>query len=230
MKENCIISFANTKNNYVKSLERLNESLRSNFDGDFISWIGEGALGAPLHVDNPYAFKIYAFRKAKDLGYKNVLWLDSSVYAIKNVQPVFDEIKRDGFIFQEAGHFVGNWSSDSVLKYYGITRDEAMEMRMIGNAGFLGLNFEMGRPIAFLDKWSKAMENGLFKGAWNNNDKSLSEDERCFGMRHDMTNSSIIINQMGLYPLAKSAEEWLQYATPFQATMNDTIVFKAWGL
>lgn len=230
MNKNCIISFATKKGRYVKALARLSESLRNNSEGiDFISWIGEAALGAPLHSENPYAFKIAAFNVARAAGYKNVLWVDSSCFAIKNVQPCFDEIEINGFLFQDAGHLCGNWASDSVLNYYGITRDEAMGMKMIGNAGFLGLCFDMGLPNAFFQKWERAMLDKQFLGAWTNDDKSLSKDERCFGMRHDMVNSSIIINQMNLFRLAKSGDEWLAYAGLFDE-VNTSIIFKAQGM
>jgi hypothetical protein len=220
-----------TKNSrYVDGLARLSNSLRDNADGiDFLGFIHEKSVGAPQHTENMYAFKIYTFKAALQVGYKQILWVDSSCFAIKNVKPCFDEIERDGFLFQDAGHLVGNWSSDSVLKYYGITRDEAMKMNMIGNAGFLGLNFDMGLPNVFFQKWEKSMLGGQFLGAWTNADKSLSEDERCYGTRHDMSNSSIIINQMGLIHLAKSKDEWLAYAGLYDE-VNPSIIFKAQGV
>lgn len=227
--KNCIISFANSNGMYAQRLARLSESLRNNFDGDFLAFIGEGSLGAPLHSDVPYAFKVLAFQKAKEAGYENVLWLDASCFAIKNVSPIFTEIERDGFIFQDAGHFLGTWSSDKQLNYFDINRDQAMDMRMIGNAGFLGLNLTQSKPLFFLQQWKQAMLDGMFTGAWNNNDKTESGDERCMGSRHDMTCSSALIHKMDLFHLAKQGDQWLQYAGLFDETANDTIIFKAQG-
>lgn len=217
MEGNCIISFANSRGNYVKALERLNESLRNNLNGNFIGFIGEDSIGAPAHTDNPYAFKVYAFKKAIQAGYKKILWLDSSVFAIKKVQPIFDEIEKDGFIFQKAGHKAGTWTNDFTLNYFGVTRDETMKMEMIGNAGFLGLNFDMPAPNEFFKKWEAAMNAGCFKGSWDNH-------------RHDMSCSSIIVNQMGIISLAKHGDQWLQYAGVFDETLNNTIILKAQGL
>lgn len=227
--KNCIISFANHKGRYVQNMARLSESLRGNFDGDFLGFIGEASVGSPAHQDSPYAFKIHCIQKAKDAGYQKVLYLDSSCFAIKNVSPVFEEIEKDGFIFQEAGHMAGTWTNDYTLNYYGLTRDEAMEMRMIGNAGFLGLDFSKPEPHRFFDKWADSMNAGCFRGEWTNDNKTESQDERCKGARHDMSNSSIIINRMGLIDFAKKGDEWLQYAGIFDATGNDTIIFKAQG-
>lgn len=231
MNENCIISFANDnrQRNYIKSLARLSESLRYNFDGDFLSWIGENTLGAPPHHENPYAFKVYAFRKAKDMGYKRVLWLDSSAFAIKNVQPCFDEIEETGFLFQDAGFFASQYINDKALFYFGLTREEAREIRLIGNAGMLGLNFEMELPNSFLYQWEEAMLAGIFKGKWDNLNKTESESEECLGHRHDMI-SGIILHKLGVAHLMKPGTDWLQYGGVFAPVANDTIIFKAQGM
>lgn len=230
MNKNAIISFATKKGRYVKALARLSESLRNNSEGiDFISWIGEAALGAPLHSGNPYAFKIYAFNAARAAGYKNVLWVDSSCFAIKNVQPCFDEIETNGFLFQDAGFYASEYINDMALNYFGITREQAREIKLIGNAGMLGLNFDMGRPNVFFQKWEQSMRDGIWIGKWDNNDKTESDSEECKGHRHDMV-SGIILHQMGLSELMKPGDTWLQYAGIFDETLNDSIIWKAQGM
>ena len=231
MNKNAIISFANSKGNYINGLARLSESLRNNSEGiDFISFIGEASLGCELHINNPYSFKIAAFKKAKEAGYKNILWLDSSCFAIKSVQPIFDKLNESGFVMQDAGHYLGNWASDYSLEYFGISRDEAMSMKCIGNAGLLGLNFDMSHPNIFFNQWEKSCQDGMFKGTWDNKDKSNGDDERIFGHRHDLSCSSAIIHKMELFFLAYSGDKILQYAGVFQETANDTIIIKAEGL
>lgn len=227
----CIVSFANEQNNYVKGLARLSDSLRNNFDGDFLGFVGEATVEAPLHSENPYAFKIYCIEKAIKAGYQQILWLDSSCFAIKNVQPIFDFIKENGYIIQDSGHWLGTWANDKSLNYFDITRDEAMQIRMIGNAGFLGLDMRMDASHEFFNNWKQAMLNGMFKGEWNNNDKTESLDERCLGHRHDMVCSSAIFYKMGSIPEGMcGGEEWLQYAGIYDETLNNTIILKAQGI
>lgn len=230
MNKSCIVSFANSTRYYIKGLARLNESLRVNFDGDFLGFIGESSVGAPLHSENPYAFKIYCIQKAIDAGYENILWLDSSVFAIKNVKPIFDEIENNKFIFQDSGHWLGTWTNDATLNYFNITRNDAMEIRMVGNAGFLGINILNEKAKEFFGLWKKSMEEGYFKGAWTNENKQESENELCLGHRHDMSCSSSVIHNMGLTSMMKGGEEILQYAGLYDAVLNDTIIFKAQGL
>lgn len=231
MVDRCIISFANDnrQRNYIKGLARLSESLRHNFDGTFLSWIGELSLGAPLHSENMYAFKIYAFRAALAAGFKKILWVDSSCFAIKNIQPCFDEIERDGFLFQDAGWFASQYINDKALKYFGITREEAREIRLIGNAGMLGLNFDMGLPNVFFDRWERAMKDGIFIGRWDNKENTESESDECLGHRHDMVNG-IILHQMGVSHVMKDRDKWLQYGGLYDEVLNETIIWKAQGL
>lgn len=231
MNKSCVVSFANMNGRYIQNLARLGESLRNNSeDIDFIGYIGERSIGAESHFLNPYNFKIHCFNKAIDAGYQNILYLDSSVFAIKPINSLFEIMKYRGMIYQLAGHLSGNWASDRVLEYFEIDRNEAMSYPMIGNAGMLGINTNNIDANTFLDDWSKSMESGMFKGAWNNNDKTESMDERCFGSRHDMICSSIILNQMGLIENAIAVDEVLQYGGLFSPpTLNDTIILKAEG-
>lgn len=211
-----IVSLATKNGNYVNRLARLEESLKNNFDGDFFGFIGEHSVGAPRHIENPYAFKIYAINAVREQGYNQILWLDSSVFAIKNVQPVFDEIDKDGFIMQEAGHYVSDWCNDAALAYFKLLRQDARGMLMYGNAGFLGLDFNITIGREFFTAWEDSMKAGAFKGDWSDH-------------RHDMSAGSIIANKLGMHKKYKSGNEWLQYAGPYDATANDTIIFKAQG-
>jgi hypothetical protein len=206
---------ANSAGRYIEGMERLRQSLEGKFDGDFIGFVGEESIGAPLHSENPYAFKIYAFIEALKRGYKNILWLDCSVWAIKDVQPVFDVINKEGYIMQEAGHFVGNWCNDFTLDYFGVKRDYAMAMLCYGNAGFLGLNFATIIANEFFDKWQQAMLAGCFKGNWSDH-------------RHDLTSGSIIASKLGMK--YKSGNEWLEYAQFGSKPKNETIILQAAGL
>jgi hypothetical protein len=226
MIKRCVINLASGR--YWKGQLRLMETLNFNWGGDLLFFSEESQLNAPPHLDNPYAFKIYAFREAIRRGYNSILWLDASVYCEKNPKSVFEHIEREGYIMQEAGHLVGTWCNDHTLNYFGLTRDEAMEMTMYGNAGFLGLSTYSEKAMMFLDMWEASMKAGCFKGAWNNGNKTESNDERCKGHRHDMTCGSIIANRLGM--VYQSGNEILQYKAPNDLPNNDTIIFGGQGI
>lgn len=213
----CIISLATKAGRYVDNLARLSNSLRENFTtGDFLGFIHEHSVGAPLHINNPYAFKIYAFRKAIELGYTSVLWLDTSVYAVGNIDSIFDRIEEKGFVFQDAGHNLGDWCNSATLMYFNIPRQAAMNIPMVGNAGFLGIDLTKTDGKSFFSKWRESMEAGMFQGSWDDH-------------RHDMSCSSAIVHQMGLFHLAYKGDQILQYGGIFDKTINETIILKAQG-
>lgn len=214
--KNCIVSFANKNGRYVQNLARLSDSLRDNFDGDFIAFVGENSCGAEPHLENPYSFKIHCIQKCIDAGYEKILWLDTSCFAIKNVQPIFDEIGNEGFIFQDINFSLDQWCNDFTLDYFSITREEAKTVRLIGNAGFLGFDIAIPMCREFFEKWKLSMEAGCFKGSWDDH-------------RHDLSCSSAIIHQMGISYMMKPLDGWLQYAGVFDETLNDTIIIKAQG-
>ena len=210
-----IVSFANERGNYLKGLKRLEDSLKGRDSNTFYGLIGESLVGAPKHLENPYAFKIYAWKCVMAQKFKKILWVDASVVAVNDLQPVWDKIDEQGYIMQYAGHLVGNWCNDRTLEYFNISRSEAMSMPMYGNAGFLGLDLD--NPIAkqFFQSWEQSMLDGQFKGSWQDH-------------RHDMTCGSIIANKLGMK--FESGEEWLHYAPVEQPPKNDKVIFHASGL
>jgi hypothetical protein len=82
---------------YEKGRLRLAQTLSvmDNYAGDFFLFENESECNSPIHRRNPYAFKIYAIEKVRDMGYNQILWLDCSVYVIKSIVPIFDKISED---------------------------------------------------------------------------------------------------------------------------------------
>ena len=227
MKDKVIINLST--GNYIVGQDRLRSTLSGFYDGDLLFFTDENQFGSPTHKENPYAFKTYAFQHALSLGYKKILWLDASIYAIKDITPVWDIIERDGYIMQNAGWNCGQWSNNKSLEYFGLTRDEALGMPMYGNAGLLGLDLNKELPKIFLERWHKASQDGIFKGAWNNNAITESDDIRCLGHRHDMSVGSIIANLLDMSYINSS--QIMQYGSaPFEQPMNDSICLKAYGI
>lgn len=199
---------------YIKGQMRLFKSLSdTGYAGKFLSWTDELAIGAPYHRDNPYGFKIYGFEKGFEAA-DSVLWLDASVWAIKDVSPIFEHIEGHGYIMQEAGHSCGRWANDRCLEYFDLKRDDASKMPMYGNAGFLGLNKNSAIAMEFFKRWKQSMLDGIFKGEWSNH-------------RHDMVCGSIIANRLGMK--YQKGNEWLAYASPEQK-VNKNVILKAQGL
>lgn len=219
-----IVSLATPQ--YYNTQTRLVNSLKG-YGIPCFDYRSEKDIGAPLHRANPYAFKLYAIEAIHRAGFAQILWLDSSCYAVADPKPVMDIIANKGYFMEEAGHYAGKWANDRCLEYFGITRDQAMEIPMY-SAGFTGINFESKIGWSFFDEWTQAMLAGVFKGQWTNKHKTESQDARCEGHRHDMVCASIIAHKLGMS--YETGGTYFQYAAPQDPVNKATVVFKLQGI
>ena len=209
----CIITFAydckrpsnhpTSHRRFDLALSRLRASLLAmDCSEDFIAWDSGYPPGCPEHKDAPFAFKPYCFLEAKKLGYRYVLWLDSSVYATSDLKPIFDRIRNLGYLFFHEFHSIGEYCSDAALATLGIEREESCKMPSIC-ANVMGLDLENERSVQFLDLWKYYASDGVtFKGAkWSGVrgfPKTVSQDDRVKGHRHDQTAASVIALKLGM--------------------------------
>lgn len=197
MLKKCVVNFSSES--YGRGQSRLINSLYNvGFDGSILTYNYESQLGCKPHKEVPYTFKTYAMLEAYKKGYSLVLWLDASMWAIKNVDIVFDYIEKNNYILESCGVSVGQYTNDTCLNAFGITREQAFEMPM-HSSGFTGLNLKNETSFEFLKQWhERAVEGTTFIGAWDNKNKSCSQDERCLGHRHDQSVSAIIAYNLGM--------------------------------
>jgi hypothetical protein len=179
---------------YKAGADRLERSLIYNgFAGDMIFWKNEYPPNSPSHFDNPYAFKITAFREAFRRGYKIVMWLDSSFWAIKNPMPIFDIINDKGIFAFRSGYNCAQTCTDKLLEVAGITRDEAEKLPEIAS-GIVGINIDNPDGKKVFNTWAEYCDLGLFK---NNrlHDISDSADQRFLHGRQDQSALSLAIHK-----------------------------------
>lgn len=157
----------------------------------------ESEIGAPRHSENPYAFKVYAIDKVRRAGYRIVLWCDSILQLTRPIEDILPEVMRNGVYLAEDGWKTGMFANDRALQYFGVTRDQAMDITSIW-ACFMGFDFANPVTHEFFGKWKKACDEGIFRGGWFNATQAESEDPRCKGHRHDQTCAELISYQMGI--------------------------------
>lgn len=183
---------------YGQGVERLKLSLHGKFDGEMTSFKTHYPEGCPNHREVPYGFKPFMFDQARKEGHKYVLWLDASMYAIANINPIFHHIKNHGWYMENCGQFIGVWTKDKVLEDFKVSRDEMINEPLF-IAGCFGLNFENEKANQFLDRWlAKSQDGYSFQGAWTNERQQVSQDSRCHGHRHDMSVGSLITRELGM--------------------------------
>jgi len=172
--------YTNVVNKLIKSIELHNPGL------DIFVFRTPEEIGSPPHSQNPYAFKVYAIQKVREMGYTTIIWCDSCLRAIRSLVPLIQKINAAGVYFQSDGWVCGQWANDRALEYFGVTRDEAMNISAI-YACFMAFNFKTELANEFFTKWKRACQMGIFIGQWTNDNKTESQDPRCMGHRHDQT-------------------------------------------
>lgn len=179
-----VVSFADGAGDYRKKLNRLEESLKKvNFKGNFLKFTDYKQIDCEHHTVVPYKFKAYAIKKAMEQGHTKILWCDSPVVAIKDIQPLFDYIEKHGYaFFDNIGHSLGKWTNDKCLDYFGITREESMNIKMI-MASCMGFNTEHEITRKFLDQYVGLTD--LYHGSWKDH-------------RHDQSVASCIIYDLNM--------------------------------
>lgn len=195
-KHIAFVSFASGR--YVQYSQALEASIRLQCpEADVFVFSDPREIGCPPHSTSPYSFKPYAVDHVRRMGYRYIIWCDSVVRLRKPLNELLPQIRDVGVYLQADGWPVGVWANDRALGYFGLSRDQAMDIEAI-YACIMG--FDMKSPIAveFLARWKKASDDGIFIGHWKNDAKTESQDERCRGHRHDQTCAELISYQMGI--------------------------------
>jgi hypothetical protein len=218
MSRKCVVSFADNAGSYQQKLLRLEQSLKGNFDGDFIGFTSYQDIGAPHHSEIPYAFKPFAIQKAIDWGYELILWCDSPIYAKQSIEPAFKYIAENGYMFfDNIGFSLGDYCNDMVLNHYHIRREEAFKIKQI-MACCMGFRFNQLSSTINTDvvsrlEWFRQYKNlDLYPGEWDNDDLTESQDRRVKGHRHDQSVMSAIIHVHKL-KILKGQDTFFAYET-----------------
>lgn len=213
MKKTIILCFANNVGHYGKMQQRLIQSLdKVGYDGDLGMFNHEEHIhhNCPYHKSTdldlhakgkvvPYAFKAWAITEAVKKGYENIIWMDSAIYATKEISDFIAHIEKNGYaFFDNIGFTIGDYTSDKCLEKFGWTRDKAFKTPMI-MACLMGFNTRNAQAHQFIQRYFEAAQDRVsYHGAWDNNDGSVSSDMRVKGHRHDQSVASILIADLGL--------------------------------
>lgn len=221
---------------YPRGQNRLRESLESFNDGTFDLMFWREWPGRP-HSDMPFAFKADAFRLAREAGYRQILWLDCSCWAVKPLSPLWEKIERDGFVFVNNGWHLGQWASDYCLEVFGKTRDEAMGMLDL-TAMLMGLNMDDPKAVAWLAEFeSVCREPRLMNGSLKQNVGQvtidphsgydcgvISSDPRCIGHSREQVCAGFLAHKHGLLPYSESPLYLIQGLHPSKPAPESTII------
>ena len=187
-RENCIILYSSFNRKYPLGLKRLIKTIsRSDFQGHLHYRIGgwpNTLAGDLLLAHVPFAFKVCFFREMQQLGYKRVLWLDSSILPWVSLNKIFDLIQERGFFVQANSHDVGIYMNEDSARFFNLTLDDCYKIQSC-SAAILGIDFTNPKTSTIIDSWYNAAKDPY----------------AFFSARSDQNALSIIIHQLGLSDL-----------------------------
>ena len=184
-------SYAEPQKLFVESVQKHNPEI------PVFAFTQFETIGSPSQKDNPYAFKVYAVETLRKWGYKTIFWCDSVLRLTQPIDSLVPEIRERGVYLQKDGWNSAQWANDRCLDYFGLTRNEAEKIESV-YACFMAFDFTNPVTDEFFARWKKSCDDGIFRGAWNNNEKTESKDPRCRGHRHDQVCAEIISHQLGI--------------------------------
>lgn len=208
-----IVNFSTKE--YTKGQNRLALSVFGRCD--FLGFQNYSDIGSPTHQESPYEFKLWAIDKAFEKD-NIVLWVDSSMYRVGDLNKIQTIIARDGYFMEEAGHWVGKWTNAHAREYFKLTDEEAKNETggiTMFSAGLLGLNLKSELAMQFFYEWKESAKAGCFKGDWKDH-------------RHDMTCASIVASRLGMK--YQTGGSHLAYIGPGYSQPQNGVVFHCQGV
>lgn len=195
---------------YWRGQDRLIQSMEGKTScSDLLMFKSEQEVGSPAHKENNYGFKVKAIQKAISKGYSIVLWLDASMYVIKDLQSIFDLIEKDGYFFQDSGWLNNQWTNERTTEYFGTNEGKML------SSGVLGLNFNSPIASEFFQEWYKSMNDGMFNGSHDNH-------------RHDQSCASIIAHKLNMK--LQEGNSYFIYGNLDEETINKEALIIANGI
>lgn len=211
----CLISFSSQgRENYNHAMLNLIKSCVDIWDGDYLLYQFDGyvdeyrgvklnqcksiqfpqpqAWVASPHSEVPYQFKPALFQIAKEQGYEQVIWCDSTIRMLKHPQALLDHANKYGVaVFDNLGHPLKYWMSDVAQRAVGLS-DEQLEVcpQIMACVIIFDFTNELGKHI--FDRWVAHARDGV---SFTNKGSDRPEFK---AHRHDQALLSAICYQEGV--------------------------------
>lgn len=205
----CIVSFASTgRENYPKGQLRLIKSINeSGWDGGLIMKCLDGYVDEYLgrkielgsypksekysrdvnHESVPYGFKVDLIQEARERGYEQIIWCDSTILIDKYPNDTLAHAAEHGVAaFHNLGHDLYKYCSDIALERQGVSEEELMTIPQI-MACCVAFDFNSPKGEEAFKMWMDASWDGVSFQNYG------SEREGFITHKHDQSCLSLIL-------------------------------------
>lgn len=178
-QDRCILLFGSYNRLYADKARSIVAELKEcGYSGHVLLRLG-GFPNTPnggikiCHV--PYSFKVAFLREAQILGYKQVLWLDTAMHPLTDLEMIFAEIKKRGYFFTWVGTLKENapFHLEEASSALNLPMHLHSQVPHIASA-LLGLNMENSLAVEFLDDWYGETEKTYPNITWFPEELSLA--------------------------------------------------------
>jgi hypothetical protein len=155
------------------------------------------------HSDNPYQFKPFAIQEAIEVGYKKILWCDSTIRLMKI--PNWELAEKYGICaWDNEGHPLKEWITNYQLEYAGLQNASGIKQIM---ACCIMFDFDHPKTKIVFDRWIQGSIDNCFHKSTENGQPS----------RHDQSLLSALmyVNGIEVQPYGELA---YPYYTPIKPT------------
>ncbi len=159
----CIVLFSSYDRIYPHYLLTLIEALK---EVGIQGWVYYRLGGYPLPTQSelvytgvPYAFKLFMLEEARNLGFRYLLWLDSSLFPLKNPQSLFEVIRQKGVLYKDVAplpEFLLEQTRQDIRLFTGIDVLQCRHLRM----PVFGIDTNLKWFQAFLDDHRELVKIG----------------------------------------------------------------------
>lgn len=192
-----ILSYASIgREDYNKGQLRLYESILEHWDGDY--WLHSKERDGMLkdsklfkhreHNDVPYFFKFTMIQTAREQGYTEIYWIDSSIILHKDITALASPIMG----FHNLGHLLSKYISDEAVANLNCITYLSDIKQIWGGA--IGFNFE--HPITLVI-YNKILEQAQI-GSFN---EGTSTRKDFVAHRHDQAVMSVLFHDHKIHLL-----------------------------
>lgn len=171
----------------------------------------------------PYTIKASAFNWAVQNGYKRILWMDCSLWAIKDPNKLMEIIDEKGGLFIKSGYNLAQTSGDSDLLWAGRTRFQAEQLPELWSCIF-GVNMETEEGKKFFFHFMEAYSYGVFNTPREHG--GLSKDPSFLHARQDQTAASWAYYKAGFDCMMEPWEILQPYAKEKEANENTIVLMR----
>lgn len=110
--------------------------------------------------DVPYQFKLAMIDRARQNGYKRIVWADSTIQVVKDFNPLLDASESGVVAFDNLGYPLQNWISDKACEKMGVNMSELPNIPQIMACCIL-FDFEKQMANEVFNEWLGCSLDGV---------------------------------------------------------------------